>query len=301
MKWDSNAYWQKAVLYLDRANEFQHATSEFPLWSALGLEFLARAALTKINPALNADPRDDGSLLYACGFPVTERPKSLPIHAVFIRLEKAVTGFGKTQRELCDYITYLRNEELHAAEVPFENLKESSWLPRYYDVCKILCVHLGKDLKELLGLNVAKSAERLIVGLSKDVESAVKGRIAEHRGTFQSKSAEEQETLRKEARRQQVTLSWRPNMAACICPACEGPGALRGDLIKEMRPVYEDETLLVHRELLATGFRCSACELELKSLAEIAHSTIEPRFIKEIQTDLHEMFEPELEDEYMNM
>jgi hypothetical protein len=299
MKWDSNALWLKAKAYISRANEHSHESPDFAFWSSLSLELLARAALTKIHPTLNADPREDVNLLYACGFAVTQQPKSLPVHAVFLRLEKTVEGFGKVQRELCDYVSLLRNEELHTAELAFDNLKASKWLPRFYDVCKILCAHLGKSLEDFVGSQVGPSAQQLIAALDKEVESSVKGKIAAHAKVFSGKPAEEQNKLRTLADARSRILPY--SATARECPACKSKGVLRGELIKELKPIYENESLLIDDEFLAFEFRCPACDLNLTSPAEIAHTTIEPRFGKRRQTDLHEMFEPDLGPEYENM
>lgn len=299
MRWDSDALWKKAQVYMDRANQFHDDGTDFPLWSALALELLARSALTKIHPALNADPREDINLLYACGFPITSQPKSLPLHAVFLRLEKTVAGFGSVQRELCDYISLLRNDELHSAGLPFENLKESSWLPRYYEVCHVLCAHLGKSLSDLLGPEVAASAERLIAALDRRLQKSVKDRIAAHAKVFNQKSQQDRQKLQTDA---EIRARHLPNGSKPhACPACNNSGALGGELIKEMKPVYEDEVLLIDQEFLAANFRCFACDLQLHNPEELAHSGIEPRFSGQRITDLHELFEPEEPDPYMNM
>lgn len=86
--WDSKGYWLKAKVYIEKAHAYRHSEPEFALWSALALEFLARAALTKIHPVLNADPREDTHLLYALGYQIQGQPRSIPIHSVYIRLEK---------------------------------------------------------------------------------------------------------------------------------------------------------------------------------------------------------------------
>jgi hypothetical protein len=62
-RWNSEGLWKKAKLFMDKANESDHASSEF------------RSALTKVPLVLNADPRDDANILYmivdaTTGFPV---------------------------------------------------------------------------------------------------------------------------------------------------------------------------------------------------------------------------------------
>jgi len=171
---ESEQYWKKAVRYAEMASDPEREPWERPFWLFLALEFLARASLTKIHPALNADPEGEGAnILYAFGFELKGQPKSLPIHAVFLRLQKIFPeAFTKPRREFCDYFSNLRNQELHTAELSFESLSETKWLARCYDVCKVLCEHLGKALPDLFG-EEAPSAEGLIKALKADKLTAV--------------------------------------------------------------------------------------------------------------------------------
>ncbi|MGH7799050.1 MAG: hypothetical protein ACREOW_00280 [Thermodesulfobacteriota bacterium] len=297
--WDSGQLWQKAKAYIDRANEIEHSSPLFPLWCALAVELLARAALTRTHPVLNADPRSDLNILYACGFAVAGQPRSLPAHSVFLRLEKTVPGFGKAQRELCDFLSLLRNQELHTADLAFENLKESKWLPRFYEVCRILCAALGHSLTEFLGDDLTPSAEKLVKALEEEIDATVKANVAACAKAFREKPAPEQVALRAEAKaalRQLEQGSKREK-----CPACESEGLLTGDLIKELEPQFIDGSLYVDEEYLAAGFRCLVCGLVLKNVQEITAAGMEPRFTEVRETSLHELYEPDWMYEYDNM
>lgn len=297
--WDSKQLWMKAKTYAELANKVPHNNPHFPFWSSLSLEFLGRAALTKIHPVLNADPREDTNLLYACGFSIVGQPRSIPAHSLFLRLEKTVPGFTKSQRELCDFLAMLRNQELHTGELPFANLKESKWLPRYYETCKILCASLKKTLPDLFDKDIAATAETLISTLAKQTESAVKQRIADHAKAFISKSKSERSKMTREARI--ALLRPRPAIKYEPCPACKTKGTLSGDLIKELAPKYVDDRLSIDQEFLASQFTCLACGLTLKNADEVALAGMEPRFTDTRETDLHELYEPEYEEEYDNM
>src|SRR5262249_813299 len=84
--WESKGLWKKAKLFMDHANEHDHASPEFAFFAALAIECLARSALTKVHPVLNADPREDSNILYGCGYSFA-KPRSLPAHSVYLRLE----------------------------------------------------------------------------------------------------------------------------------------------------------------------------------------------------------------------
>ena len=166
--WDSEQFWLKAKAYIDRANEFDHLSTDFAFWSALSIELLARSALTHVHPVLNADPREDTNLLYGCGYELTAEPKSLPLQAVYLRLEKTVAGYGSAHRKLCDFLSVLRNEELHTTKLAFENLKPTKWLPRFYEVIKVLCEFRGKTLESFLGTEFTEVAIKLIATLAQE-------------------------------------------------------------------------------------------------------------------------------------
>jgi hypothetical protein len=267
---------------------------------SLALEFLARASLTKIHPALNADPEDEGvNILYAFGFEVKGQPKSLPIHAVFLRLLKVLPEtFTKPRREFCDYFSNLRNQELHTSELPFENLSETKWLPRCYDVCKVLCEHLGISLVDLFG-EEATSAQGLIKALKADKLSSVKSKIAAHKKVFERKDEKE----RKLIATQQATLiaGWFGTQTKLVCPACKSWARLQGTVERVSRPIYEDGELYVKNVVLANRLECKACGLVLADIDELHIAEIEPHFEYNEVTDLHEFHEPDFGQEYDNM
>ena len=236
--WHSEQLWLKAKILIDRANGTDQSSRDFPFWSALSLELLARAALTRFHPVLNADPRKDTSILYACGFEIASQPRSLPAHAVYIRLQKTISEFGKTQRELCDFLGLLRNQDLHTAELPFDKLKESEWLPRFYEVCKILCESMGKALEDFVGNDVGASARKLILSMVEGIEGTVGKQIAECKKAFEAMSPSEQARLRAEVN---ATLRLLPEgVVLANCPACGSGGKLEGELIRELPPTYDD-------------------------------------------------------------
>ncbi|HEY6803203.1 MAG TPA: hypothetical protein VI306_06455 [Pyrinomonadaceae bacterium] len=296
--WDSDQLWLKAKAYIDKANEVEHGDPHFPFWSSLALELLTRAALTYIHPVLNADPREDSNLLYACGFEI-KQPRSLPAHSVYLRLEKTVKGFGKAQRELCDFLALLRNQELHSADLPFDNLKESKWLPRFYEVCMILCNSMEKELEDFLGNEVADAARKLINTLAKETEGTVKNSIAAHAKVFAEKKPDDQSSLQSNAKA--ALLKLPDHSKREVCPACGTLGLLTGQLIKSLPAIYFDDRLWTDQEYLATEFECLACELNLKTVEEIIYAGIEPRFTLQTETSLHDLYEPDFDYEYDNM
>ena len=300
MVWESEQYWKKAIRYVEMASEPECEAWERPFWLSLALEFLARASLTKIHPALNADPEGEGvNLLYAFGYELKGQPKSLPIHAVFLRLQKILPdAFTKPRREFCDYFSNLRNQELHTSELAFESVSETKWLARCYDVCQILCDHIGKTLNDLFG-EEAESAEALIKALKAEKTSAVKSKIAAHKKVFDEKPPEE----RKQIAAKQATLSegWVGTATRIKCPACESWARIKGAVERISKPIYNEGELFVKNVVLANRLECKACGLVLADIDELHIAEIEPHFEFNEVTELHDYHEADFGPEYDNM
>jgi hypothetical protein len=296
--WDSEGLWLKAKFFMDKASESEHGSSEFAFNAALAIECLGRSALTKVHPVLNADPRDDSNILYACGYTFA-KPRSLPAHSVFIRLEKIIDPFQKQHREVCEFLALQRNAHVHTADLPYENLKTNTWLARFYETVAILHDFLKKPLDEFLGKKGAEAAATLIKTLNASVLTAVKSKIAAHSAVFAAKPADEQKKLHEAANSFAAWPSY--NEEACACPSCTGKGKLSGSRFKELPEQYADGELYNDVEYLSTSFHCQSCNLSLGSIEEIAHAGLPTHFTKGESTSLHDLYEPEHYQEYDNM
>jgi hypothetical protein len=300
MVWDTEQYWRKAKRYIELASAPEREEWERPFWFSLAVEFLARACLTKIHPALNADPQEEGvHLLFAFGYELTGQPKSLPAHAVYARLEKMFPDrFRKPDKDFCGFFSNLRNQELHTGELPFESLSEKKWLPHFYEVCAVLCELLGKQIDDLLG-DETETAKALIATLKKEKTSSVQSKIADHRRVFRSKAPEEQKKLVAE----QAILSnaWGGTTKKMQCPACGAWARLEGRVERVSKPIYEDPELLVKNVVVANRLECKACELVLNDIEELLIADIEPHFEFYETVDLHDYHEPDFGPEYNNM
>jgi predicted RNA-binding Zn-ribbon protein involved in translation (DUF1610 family) len=297
--WDAGALWLKAKTFIDKANALDHNNQEFGLWSALALELLGRAALSNIHPALNADPKDEGNLFYTLGLSPVKQPRSIPAHSVAPRLEKFITGFGSPQSAVFDYMAVRRNIEIHTGDLGFDGIQAGTWLPGFYSACKVLCEAMGKSLADFLGAEVGAAAENVVEAFANAQEKAVKDKISKHRKEFEAKPAEERGKLAEDADRRTRLLAF--GTVRHVCPACGSTGLVRGRLIKELEPVYENGELLVDAEYLAEEFRCPACGLHLMTIDEVGLAEINLRFTERTTTSLHERFQPEMEAEYENM
>jgi hypothetical protein len=297
--WDTEQFWLKAQVYMARAKEGPTEKWVRPFWSILALEFLARAALTNIHPALNADPKDMEHLIHAIGLESKGEPVSVPIHSVIIRLERLVPDFNKPTKDFCDFMFLVRNRELHSSLLPLESLHEKEWLPRFYKACIVLCKSLGFTLADLIGGDEAENAEKLVSAMESDIQGEVLKSIAAHKKVFEEKPQPD----RDELIRQQLLVAQTWVGAECpgLCPACASLAKVQGELESVSRPRFDDGLLIVEHVYLATRMECGACALVLKDINEIHHAGVDPHFRRLVDTELHEWFEGDYYDEYNNM
>ena len=299
--WSEEEYWSKAKLYIRRAQSAETEDGLPPFWMSLAMEFIARAALSKVSPVLNADPGQVENIYFALGIEGIGTPKTVPLHAVFLRCVKVVDGFEDSHRKFCDFLGMQRNEELHTGRLTFENLKLQDWLQSYYEVVDILCQHLGHDLDDLLGPEEAEAAQELLKASAEGLQSFVKQSIAAHKRVFDEGSKEEKQELRHDALIRSIAAKTATALSDLVdCPACSSSGLVTGRTVRSSRPYYNDDRLLEEMTCLAESYSCHACKLSLPSVGHLRWSGIEPYFTAVLETSLHELQELEYYEEYMN-
>ncbi len=160
--WDYDGLMGKACVYFERAEAVAVADDDaFAIWLLLGLEFLLRAPLAKVHPALLADPNGD-SILHAAGFPGSpggKEPKSIQATTVISRLGRIVEGFTVERENEATILTALRNRELHTSEAALASIDVSVWLPGFTRVAEVICGHLGLDATDVVGTQTSSSAK----------------------------------------------------------------------------------------------------------------------------------------------
>jgi len=297
--WTYDALWQKAKLYAERALEAHRESPIFPFWATLALEFLARATLAKIHPVLLADPRQDGSVLYAFGYPPQEPPKSVPAKTVFKRCQVVVADFTQDEFDFCMSLVERRNEELHSGLPAFDDLPTHLWLAKYFRTCKLLLGFQGRSLVEILGGEEAEAADRMIKAAESQVLAEVKKLIATAKKTFEQLQVDTRaknraigEAKAKEALNELAKL--------VVCPACGTRAVLNGERIHSTEPRLEGDMLVWEIAVLPTEFRCFACELTLKGHEALHSAELGGQYSVEKTSDPFDYFSPAYEEEYMN-
>ncbi len=299
--WDAEQYWLKAKVYFDRMEAARGGSADAALFAALSLEYFARAALCSLHPALNADPQEEGShIMFALGLASPKLPKTIPIHAVYGRLLRVFPQvFTKDHHDHTEYLTKLRNEEMHTAALPFETLPETQWLAGYYDIVLAIMKTLGRKGTDLFSSTKAAAAARALVKTRRDKRIGdVKKRIADCKKAFESLDKNEQ-ALRRTASEQRVRFQ-HPS-AVSACPACTSKVLLRGTLLQVAEPDLVGEELLSEARYATDRVACPACKLRLRGATEVSVAELPPRFHEMQAYDLHESRDEEDDDEYDNM
>jgi hypothetical protein len=268
--WTHDLLWAKARSYMERALEASRDDELFPLWSSLALEFLARAALAHLSPALLAEggESDGRNLLHALGIEPKVKnfvPKSISTSDALLRCEQVVPGFTKEMEIFCRGFANKRNEELHSGLTPFSSLKNHTWLPRFYEAATALLRFQSKSLSDFVGAEESIAAERTLSAMADEAAKAVQKRINAHQQVWEAKTVKERKDL--EAAAEKEAQPWKGHVTDC--PACACKSLLQGEEIRQQPPVLENEELVVRSLMLPTSLVCTACGLRIEGHSQL--------------------------------
>jgi hypothetical protein len=294
--WNPDALFVKAQRYIENMLGVGSDQWEYALWSSLSLEFLARAALANVSPALLADNKDSWSSLYhALGFKPTEpkfTPKSIPISDVFRRLTAILPEFSKEHADFGILHTGRRNSELHSGEAAFEGVKASKWQPDFYQVSEALLRSMGMSLSDFIGEAEAQVAAKLIEAAMDDSAKAVLGDINAHTKVWAAKPEQERATLAQSA----AVWATRQSGHRVVCPACASPALVVGEPVSEAVQKLEDDEITETQEHLPNRFECIACGLKINGFSRLSVAGLGERYKRTHVYDAAEYYAPQ--DDY---
>jgi hypothetical protein len=167
-------------IYITRAHDQPIDSHLFAFWVSLSLELLCRAALARVHPVLLADPREDGSILYAFGIQPAKRAKTIVTKAILIRCTLLVDGFTEEMASHCALMADRRNAELHSGAVAFDEFDNALWLPPTYETIEVLLKHMGVIFEDFLGSDHAPAAVEMVRGRRETIKK--KRSISHKRG-----------------------------------------------------------------------------------------------------------------------
>jgi hypothetical protein len=264
--WSKDALLSKARLYAERMQAYTAEDDEFGLWSALCLELLSRAALANISPALLADRENWRNISYALGSAPTAKrfnPSSIGAKEVFARLTELHSHFTAEMAGFCSQHIDRRNAELHTGDLAFSSLKTSEWLPRFYQVCKVLLASMNESLSVLI--TDSGSADALITALEDAAAKAVDQDIKAHAQVWMNKEPPEREAAVLQA------TAWATRQAGhrVECPACKSPALVQGQPAGVVTTTTADNEVTQRQTMMPSAFGCIACGLRISGLSRL--------------------------------
>lgn len=267
--WNHTALLSKARRYVEQMQGYDHDDWQFAFWSSLALELIARSSLAHVSPVMLADTNEWAQLYFALGHsPTTQKfvPKSIGISEVLNRLQAINPAFEKELRDFCSIHTGMRNAELHSAEMPFEVLKASTWLWKFYRSCEVLLASQSVDLENLLGPDEAVFAKQQVVAAKDEAAKAVLGTIKSFKEVWQAKSVAERKKLTEKAQ------AWASRQDGHIvaCPACSSEALLEGEPIAAPKQVLKEDMVVITQAMVPSRFQCVACGLKINGLSQLS-------------------------------
>jgi hypothetical protein len=299
-EWDSQAIWEKAKLFVARAEGEEQEGALFPFWSILALELLGRSVVADVHPALLADPREPENLMYAFDLGRVRRPRSVPAATVFRRCGRIVDDFTEADVNGAIGLIELRNEELHSGGTPFESLRTASWLADYYRICQLLLRALKRDLGDLFGSEQAGAAQMMIDGAAERLVSEANEQVASARRAFEklSKLAQiERRDAAAASMRDKAQEAWAPHRIGKLieCPACKSHAWLSGEFVRSGEPVADEDAIVQEIVKIPTHLECVACGLELAGHGRLHALGLGGLFTGELREDPVSYFDIEFD------
>jgi hypothetical protein len=267
---------------------------QYGLWSALGLELLARAALANISPVLLADPQNWRNTMHALGrAPTTKKftPASIGTKEVLARLSELLPGFNQEVAGFCSKHVERRNAELHSGEVVFTGLGTAEWLPRFYRATNILLESMGKRLQDFFP-DHAKALE-MIASLDDEAAKAVDQDIKAHATVWSNKLDSE----RNEATLQAVAWATRHTGHRVSCPSCTSNAILHGSASGPVSTTVGDDEVVQRQTMLPSAFECIACGLKIVGFSKLSACGLGDAFSAKTTYTAAEFFDLYTEDE----
>jgi hypothetical protein len=268
--WSSDALLAKAQRYAEEMQSYSPDDWQFGLTSTFVLEFLSRAALANVSPALLAESANWNNVYFAIGgAPKAAKfiPRSVDIGSVVTRLREIIPEFTPEQEGFAAQHVNRRNEELHTGGAPFDSANPA-WLGPFYHICAVLLKTLGKTLPDLLGKDEAKTAQEIIEAHRDESAKAVMKTIAAHKTVWEANS----EAERRRAAHQASDWATRQKGHRVKCPSCGNDALLGGSAISEAEQKIEEDLIVETQKFLPAKFECIACKLKISGLSQLSAS-----------------------------
>lgn len=283
MSWDKDSLLAKSKIFFEKAFQEDKETIFFGLFCAMGLEVLSRAAISRISPALLAEPdKEQQNLLHALSLGSAKvQKKSIGTAQVLNLCKLLIAEFTDDNLKAASALANRRNEEVHTGAAAFLEYKTHQWIEGFYKCCKVLAESLGESLVTLFDEEEAKVAELVIAERESKVIEKTKGSIAAYAKVFELKEEDERIALKAEAERQGEILSHSKHHRV-ECPACKSVATVQGETYGKDQIENAEDEIIVRQNVIPTKFNCPACGLKLNGYRELVVAGVGEHFTHKI-------------------
>lgn len=275
MSWEREPLFSKAKLFFEKAYNENKDEPYFGLYCALGLELLARSAISHVSPTLLAEPnKDHQNLLHALNLgSAKSQRKSIGIFQVLQLCQRLIADFTESNIKAAKAIVNRRNEEVHSGTAAFDEYPTQKWIVEFYKCCRILAEFQGESLNSLFGEEIEEEAKLILEEIEEEVFGKTRDLMAAHKKVFENKEPDTQSTLKEEAEKVGNSLSYR-GYHRVDCPACGCMGTVFGEPYGKQKVEHKDDEIVVRQSILPTKYKCSACELKLTGYSALKAADI---------------------------
>lgn len=271
MSWSRDDLFTKARLFANYAGELDGGDPRYPLWMALCLEMLCRAALSQVNPCLLADIRtasDDtaNNLFFACGINIGDKaPISIAASTVFRRCRVLIPSFTEAEVRWCIDFAGKRNEELHSGASPYSTFTTEKWSTEFFRIVDLVLTFLKSGIEDIFGKQAAAMAKTLIQGQIAHVKKQTLDSLNQAKAFLQGLTPEE-----IQARQSTISVLGR-NTFVVDCPSGPHKCVVIGEVSHVSKPrLDKDGDIVVSRTVFPTSLICPVCALKLNGHAALS-------------------------------
>jgi hypothetical protein len=292
---DYEVLWVKAMAFINRALDSSDEFEECAFWAACSLELLAKAALTRINPALIADiERGGNSLLIAAGLQQDSSSfVTIQAKTVFTRC-KAISRQFDTEVAL--RVAGNRNNYIHSGGPLCAAIPEQRWWEDFWPLVSILLAAQERDLADFVGDDRESEVQGILARSEQHARERFDAQVERAKLTLQRRLQSEL-TPPEVARIRARTSNRRSFASAYNCPVCDSSAQLRGDDTAEVKyigDVDDDDHYVGLVNVVNTDeFACGTCGLVVTGPDAVDLADLPEQF--EVEDD-----GPDYEPEYGN-
>lgn len=304
MNWSKDALLSKAKVFMEKAFGEDKDSPYYGIFSALGLELLARAAVASIHPALLAEPdASQKNIVYALGLnDAASSPKSIATNRVLALCSDLFPNFNSDLEKMAKSMMERRNEELHSGGAAFQDYNQDRWIGGFYKVCKVLAEEMGESLESLFGRERAEEAEVLIREGDATVKKNVMDLISARKKTYEDDRVNDKEAVEKRISDSNHSVNSLSHQGYHVvdCPCCGNKACIHGRESSNSREQIQEDEVIVKKNVIPDSFYCHVCGLRLSSYAELQAANLPLHYTNTYSYDPVDYFSIDVDEIIMN-